>query len=274
MDLPTHIDYPIVAIADLHGQRRFLERLLARLESLPEWSQCTLVFLGDYCDRGPDVKGTIDLILGLFDTHGKCAAVMGNHDLATVRGAELDGRPRSPYWFPHYRDRYDYTRTFESYIGREPRAATWEADIAELRRQMPARHRAFLSALPWVVEAPRHLFLHAGLSPELDASARDQLRALHARQWSRALSPVAGTLTDTKWQDEYPVWLGADKGLSANPLPYAGKTQVTGHVAVPQPDANDVRIRLDTTGGLSEPLTACFLRSADALPVFIRSDGR
>ena len=51
------------------------------------------------------------------------------------------------------------------------------------------------------------------------------------------------------WEDEYPVWLGADRGLSASPLPHPGKVQVTGHDRVAEPDVNEVRIRLDTSGG-------------------------
>lgn len=35
--LPTIVDYPIVAIADLHGQHAELARLVEELETLPEW---------------------------------------------------------------------------------------------------------------------------------------------------------------------------------------------------------------------------------------------
>jgi len=37
MLLPTQVNYPIAAIGDVHGQRAFLERLLAKLRRLPEW---------------------------------------------------------------------------------------------------------------------------------------------------------------------------------------------------------------------------------------------
>ena len=131
--------------------------------------------------------------------------------------------------------------------------------------------RDFLASLPWVVESPGHIFVHCGLTPELAAGPEDQVDALRARRWDRsALRPVPGTNTDRLWEDEYPVWLGADRGLSASPLPHPGKLQVSGHVRVREPDANSVRIRLDTSGGSGE-LTSCLLRSADAEPVFIPS---
>jgi serine/threonine protein phosphatase 1 len=190
---------------------------------------------------------------------------MGNHDLAVVRAAGLDGGPASPYWSDHYRDAYDgHHKTFESYLGREPvtYGDAWGRDLDALRGAMPGRHRAFLSSLPWVAEAAGHLFLHNGLSTELEASAEEQVEALRAKQWERSrLRPITRTNTDRLWNPEYPVWLGADRGLSRTPRPHPGRIQVTGHVRVERPDANGVRIRLDTSGGIGV-LTACLLRSA------------
>jgi serine/threonine protein phosphatase 1 len=83
------------------------------------------------------------------------------------------------------------------------------------------------------------------------------------------LNPVPGTNTDKLWVDEYPVWVGADKGLSESPRRHPSKVQVAGHVQVVKADVNDTRIRLDTSGG-SGTLTGCLLRSAVAEPVFLR----
>lgn len=273
MELPTTLGYPVVAIGDLHGQRADLERLVEALEDLPEWPDCALVFLGDFVDRGPDVPGTLDLVLELLRRPAGGSAVMGNHDLALVRAARLDGGPMSRYWAGRYRDRYDYQQTFEGYLGRmaDPRPDAWEGDLAALRAAMPEEHKGFLARLPWVVEASGHLFLHNGLSIELAATAEEQVAALRARRWERdLLGPFPGTKTDRCWHDEYPVWLGADRKLSAMPRPYPGKVQVSGHQRVPRPDADAVRIRLDTSGGFGR-LTACLLRSADSGPVFVGS---
>lgn len=267
--------YPVVAITDVHGQRAFLDRLLDRLAGLPGWPRCAVVFIGDYVDRGPDVRGTLDRVVDLTRRHpGGVWCVAGNHDLALTRAARLDGGPRSDYWEESYRARYDHGPTFRAYLGRSPAGAAWEADLAALRDAMPEAHRDFLAGLPWLAESPGHLFLHCGLSPELGASAEAQVDALRGRRWDRvAMAPRPGTATDARWEDAYPVWLGADKRLSESPLPCPGRVQVSGHKPVPLPDVDDVRIRLDTSGGLHEPLTACLLTSADAPPVFLRSDG-
>jgi serine/threonine protein phosphatase 1 len=271
MTLPTNLDYPIIAIGDLHGQLEQLKRLVARLELISEWDHCAFVFLGDYVDRGDDVPGTINLVLKLLSRRPGGSAVLGNHDLALMRATRLDDGPSSPYWIESYLHRYDHQQTVLGYLGRGPKVGKWESDLAELKREIPAEHRAFLTSLPWVVESPGHLFLHCGLSPDLEASPSEQVAALHRKEWDRStLNPVAGTKTDVLWQPEYPVWIGADKNLSESPLAFPGKSQVTGHVLVSKPDVNPVRIRLDTSGGVGY-LTACLLRSADAEPEFISS---
>ena len=271
IELPGDLNYPIVAIGDLHGQRLELERLVGKLERLPEWSDCALVFLGDFVDRGLNVRGTIDLVRELLGRPAGGSAIMGNHDLALVHAARLDSGPPSPYWIGRYRTDYDCHATFESYLGRSAMTwgDAWRKDLDILRAAMPAEHKDFLASLPWVVEAVGHLFVHSGLSPELAVGAQEQVEALRERRWDRKLlRSVPGTNTDTLWEDEYPVWLGADRGLSASPLPYPGKVQVTGHVRVGKPEANAVRIRLDTSGGYGT-LTGCLLRSADADPLFV-----
>jgi serine/threonine protein phosphatase 1 len=273
MTLPTNLDYPIIAIADLHGQLEQLERLVARLEMISEWDDCALVFLGDYVDRGEDVPGTIDMVLELLRRRPGGSTVLGNHDLALVRATRLDDGPPSPYWIESYLQRYDHEQTFLGYLGRRPNhdGSQWESDLEELKGAIPSEHRALLVSLPWVVESPGHLFLHCGLSFELAASATEQLAALHREEWNRSvMKPQLGSATDRKWQPEYPVWIGADKNLSESPLEFPGKIQVTGHVLVSKPDVNAARIRLDTSGGFGY-LTACLFRSADAKPEFISS---
>ena len=52
-----------------------------------------------------------------------------------------------------------------------------------------------------------------------------------------------------------------------------GKTQVSGHIKVDAPDVSAVRIRIDTSGGICEPLTACVLTGPAAAPVFVLSNG-
>lgn len=268
------LTYPVIAVGDLHGQRAWLDALVAKLERLPEWPAATLVFLGDLVDRGPDVTGTVQRVIDLLaDKGGAC--VMGNHDLGLVGAAGLGGDP-DPFWVRKYAAYDGSDDTFRSYLGEVPdyhSFAGWADWLRRLRDAMPAAHRAFLAGLPWAAEAAGHLFLHNGLSPELDEPAGVQVELLRRKKWAGFVTPRLGTVTAAEYQPAYPVWLGADKRLSANPLPLPGKVQVTGHQRVEGPDVSPARIRLDTAGGVREPLTACLLRGPADPPVFVASAG-
>lgn len=274
MQLPTRVDYPVIAIGDLHGRVAWLDKLVAKLRRRPEWPAAKLVFLGDLVDRWSDVKQLVARVLELIAEKPGSTCVAGNHDFALVNAAGLGGPP-SASWVVRYASNYDHKPTFQSYLGRTPDflpKGRWEQELADLKAEMPAEHRAFLANLPWVAEAEGHIFLHNGLSPELDCPATAQLECLHRKLWDRAVvSPRFGTDTDRHFNPEYPVWLGADKRLSEKPLPFPGKLQVSGHVQVDAPDVNAVRVRIDTSGGIREPLTACVLAGPTEPPAFVFS---
>src|SRR2546423_937377 len=98
MHPPAAVDYPVLAIGDLHGRVGWLDKLAAKLRTLPEWPAARLVFLGDFVDRWHRVRELLDLVLGLIAERPGSTAVLGNHDLALVRSAGLDDRPPSGYW--------------------------------------------------------------------------------------------------------------------------------------------------------------------------------
>ncbi len=65
-----------IAIGDIHGCADALATLIAAIEPGPD---DLVVTLGDYIDRGPDSRGTIELLIALA---GRCRLVpiLGNHD--------------------------------------------------------------------------------------------------------------------------------------------------------------------------------------------------
>jgi serine/threonine protein phosphatase 1 len=83
---------PTIAIGDIHGNREALDDLLARIR--PELSGGdTVVFLGDYIDRGPDTKGCIDSILQLrADSPARVVTLIGNHEDWMLRSFEDPSR--------------------------------------------------------------------------------------------------------------------------------------------------------------------------------------
>jgi serine/threonine protein phosphatase 1 len=72
------------AIGDVHGDTEHLFKLLSCLPPLDE--QDTLIFLGDYVDRGPDSAKVVGFIRNLpLNTKARVVALRGNHEDAWLR---------------------------------------------------------------------------------------------------------------------------------------------------------------------------------------------
>ena len=68
----------LVAVGDIHG---CVDELSVMLEAISPASADTIVFLGDYVDRGPSSRDVIDRLIRLRDS-GRCRTVFlrGNHE--------------------------------------------------------------------------------------------------------------------------------------------------------------------------------------------------
>src|SRR5215472_14688572 len=77
-----------IAVGDVHGNLLALNDVIGLLRDELQPSD-TVVFLGDYIDRGPDSKGCVDAILRFRDeVDAEVVALMGNHEdwfLKTLR---------------------------------------------------------------------------------------------------------------------------------------------------------------------------------------------
>lgn len=144
-----------IAIGDIHGHSAALAGLLERIQPLPD---DTLVFLGDYVDRGPDSKGVIELILALRE---RCRVVplMGNHEEMMLQ-ARTDRRARW-MWLDNGGD-----KALLSY-GEEgnPHA-------------VPRTHYEFLQGLERLHETATHFFVHANYAPNFKLSEQSAMTCL------------------------------------------------------------------------------------------------
>ena len=75
----------VIAIGDIHGNSEALKDLLAKV--VPEMRRDdTLVFLGDYIDRGPDSRGCVDEIIRLKrESPFTVITLLGNHEQWMLR---------------------------------------------------------------------------------------------------------------------------------------------------------------------------------------------
>ena len=173
-----------ICVGDLHGNIKETKELYHNLRSFlgdKALSEASLIFLGDYVDRGPESKQVLDFLIRLKEKRpkGKTHFVSGNHDFGMAcfvgctpsdnkdLSAEKLDATRNPkytsgfYKFDvkegmHYQGRrwggsmtYSANTTFQSY--------GVDFEVSEKAREkfidaVPKSHKTFLKELKWVHE--------------------------------------------------------------------------------------------------------------------------
>ncbi|MED6135711.1 Tyrosine-protein phosphatase rlph2 [Stylosanthes scabra] len=77
----------VICIGDIHGYITKLQNIWSNLQSSTnphEFLTATIIFLGDYCDRGPTTRDVIDFLISLPSKYPNQTHVFlaGNHDFA------------------------------------------------------------------------------------------------------------------------------------------------------------------------------------------------
>ena len=139
-------------IGDIHGCFDALVALLAQVENRTD----TIVFLGDYIDRGPDSKKVVELILQLKKDHPHVITLLGNHEYMLLN--YLAGLDNSVFLQVGGR------QTLTSYD------LPPKMEPADVRTHMPQEHLSFFHDLPLLWEDQYGIYVHAGLQPGVHIS--------------------------------------------------------------------------------------------------------
>jgi serine/threonine protein phosphatase 1 len=137
------------AIGDIHGHLELLDPLLAKIaaDAAARQGAKTLVYLGDYVDRGPDSAGVLDrVIAGPPPGFANQVALFGNHEDYFID--YFDGvEPAASRWL-------------ERDMGGGPTLASYGGDWERI-----GAHAGWLRTLPLFHMTDRYLFVHAGVFP-------------------------------------------------------------------------------------------------------------
>lgn len=153
------------AIGDIHGERAALDRLLARLPPLTV--EDTLVFLGDYVDRGPDSKGVLEKV--------RAVAAKGPARVVTLRGNHEDmwlecwRSPNLGFLLPRGNGCVNMYRSFAGVpsLGEGEEIALDELEeLIAVRSWLPEEVRAFMADTSLWHEDEHAIYVHAGLQGE------------------------------------------------------------------------------------------------------------
>ena len=194
----------VFAIGDLHGCPDELEVLLARLGA---GSDDTLIFLGDYVDRGPGVRVLVERLIRLRAEAPRTVFLRGNHEDMLLAYLGLSGRHGDVYLAN------GGAATLASY--RVP-SGVYGAAAAAL---LPPEHVEFLRTLVLTHQYDRYLFVHAGVRPgvALERQSEEDLlwirEEFFAARHDLPFTVVFGHTPQREVRLGLPFHLGLDTGL-------------------------------------------------------------
>lgn len=192
------------AIGDVHGDLGALEKLWEKLPELHAGD--TVVFIGDYVDRGPDSRGVVERVRRIQGAGpAKVVCLRGNHEDQWV----VSARQENPaFLFPPGNGT---GQMYRSFTGGPPLAygerlgPVEYGKMLDVKSWLPADVIEWFDALPLWYEDEHAIYVHAGLA---DAG----------EGWAH---PRDGGSTSLLWQ--------RDKDFFRN---YDGKRVVFGHTPV------------------------------------------
>jgi len=139
----------LFAIGDIHGCP---DELGAILKAIAAGPTDTVVFVGDYVDRGPSAHDVIEQLIELQRGPAEIVFLKGNHEDMMLSFMGFPG---------HYGESFLFNggaQTLDSY-------GVSEDTLESAVEFVPAHHLEFLKGLATSYHRPPYLFVHAGILP-------------------------------------------------------------------------------------------------------------
>ena len=154
------------AIGDIHGCLPPLRGLIARI---PEDE--TLVFLGDYIDRGPESREVISYLIRLSKTR-PCHFLRGNHEQMLLKAVTN----------VHHTANWVFNGGKETLSSYGISLSQWKSTAD--RGALLGAHLHFFNSMPFFLETDTTIFVHAGVDvtvPDMSAQDPDTLMWIRER---------------------------------------------------------------------------------------------
>ena len=143
----------IFAIGDIHGS---IDRLQDLMQKIPiDFANDTLLFIGDYIDRGPGSVEVVEYLMDLKKRVPEIILLKGNHE--DMLEKYLDGTDRFTYLLNGGQS------TLDSYLSKTHRSDSFP---------IPAEHIDFFKSLRLYYETEAYIFVHAGLRPKIPLASQ------------------------------------------------------------------------------------------------------
>lgn len=158
------------AISDIHGCASTFRTLVKDVLQLTTTDK--LYLLGDYINKGPDSKGTLDFIFELQQQGFDIQCLRGNHEQYLIDGLT-------------------YSWEEIAYLNRGG-TETLQSFGVDTMHEIPTHYLKFIKSLPYYVELDKHLLIHAGLNFDLEDPFRDDYSMLNIRKMDVDLQKTGG----------------------------------------------------------------------------------
>jgi serine/threonine protein phosphatase 1 len=217
----------VIAVGDVHGRLDLLGSLWAKIEGTARASAArerSLIFLGDYVDRGLQSRQLVDRLLAGFPGFDS-VFLKGNHDETLLQF--LDDPQLGEVW-----RNFGGLETLRSYGVQHRPGGSWSQTRAEFSARIPDAHLKFFQSLRLYYAIGDYLFVHAGVRPGLALEHQTE----HDLLWIR---------------DEF-----------LNSTMSFGRIVVHGHTPERQPVVRPNRIGIDTGAYMTGALTALVLEGS------------
>ena len=139
----------LFAIGDIHGCP---DELGVILKAIAPVAGDTVVFVGDYVDRGPSARDVIEQALELERGPAECIFLKGNHEDMMM---SFLGKPGS----------YGESFLFNGGVATLDSYGVKEDDLEDALARLPETHLKFMDRLAVSYLRPPYLFVHAGIMP-------------------------------------------------------------------------------------------------------------
>lgn len=146
----------LIAIGDIHGCYDQLRAIME--DKIKALHEDKIILLGDYIDRGPEIRRTIDYLIGLKEEGFNLITLKGNHEVMMLHAIE--------------------TGDFSTWFWNGGESTLESLGILQTGK-MDESYMNFFNELFWYYGEGKYLFVHAGFNDD------DPFNDRNAMIWTR-----------------------------------------------------------------------------------------
>lgn len=171
------------AIGDIHGCYKTLRELIE--QKIQPATQDTLVFVGDYIDRGPSSQAVIDYIIHLETQRIQIIPLQGNHEELLLKNYHWELNPPKSLFL---KKKNPFADTWFSTGANETLASFGIQRVTEI----PKKYIDWISNTQNFAEVENFLVVHAGFNFQLPNIFEDTVSMKWIRQFEPDLKKTGG----------------------------------------------------------------------------------